>query len=108
MIGPNGAGKTTFVNQLTGVLQPTSGQILFEGQDITEWTVRRRATAGISRTFQINQLFAELSPLESVVLAINESPNFCCLMSLPRACLNPNASRFWMWWRVCLTMLRLF
>jgi branched-chain amino acid transport system ATP-binding protein len=72
LIGPNGAGKTTFVNQLTGVLQPTSGQILFEGQDITNWTVRRRATAGIARTFQINQLFAELSPLESVILAINE------------------------------------
>jgi ABC-type branched-subunit amino acid transport system ATPase component len=72
LIGPNGAGKTTFVNQLTGVLPPTSGQILFEGQDITNWTVRRRATAGIARTFQINQLFAELSPLESVVLAINE------------------------------------
>ena len=72
LIGPNGAGKTTFVNQLTGVLAPTSGQILFEGADITGWTVRRRATAGIARTFQINQLFADLSPLESVVLAISE------------------------------------
>ncbi len=75
LIGPNGAGKTTFVNQLTGVLNPTSGQILFEGQDITNWTVRRRATAGIARTFQINQLFAELTPLESVILAINEREN---------------------------------
>ena len=72
LIGPKGAGKTTFVNQLTGVLTPTSGQILFEGADITGWTVRRRATAGIARTFQINQLFADLSPPESVVLAISE------------------------------------
>jgi len=75
LIGPNGAGKTTFVNQLTGVLTPTSGRILFEGADITDWTVRRRATAGIARTFQINQLFADLTPLESVVLAISEREN---------------------------------
>ncbi len=75
LIGPNGAGKTTFVNQLTGVLTPTSGKILFEGADITSWSVRRRATAGIARTFQINQLFADLSPLESVVLAISEREN---------------------------------
>ncbi len=75
LIGPNGAGKTTFVNQLTGVLTPTSGRILFEGADITDWSVRRRATAGIARTFQINQLFADLSPLESVTLAINEREN---------------------------------
>ena len=75
LIGPNGAGKTTFVNQLTGVLTPTSGKILFEGADITGWSVRRRATAGIARTFQINQLFADLSPLESVVLAISEREN---------------------------------
>ena len=75
LIGPNGAGKTTFVNQLTGVLTPTSGTILFEGADITGWSVRRRATAGIARTFQINQLFADLSPLESVVLAISEREN---------------------------------
>jgi ABC-type branched-subunit amino acid transport system ATPase component len=72
LIGPNGAGKTTFVNQLTGVLAPTSGTIHFAGQDITSWTLRQRAVAGIARTFQINQLFADLSPLQSVVLAIHE------------------------------------
>ena len=57
LIGPNGAGKTTFINQFTGVLRPTSGTIIYDGQDVTQWTVRRRATAGIARTFQINQLF---------------------------------------------------
>ena len=72
LIGPNGAGKTTFVNQLTGVLHPSAGQILFEGADVTSWSVRRRATAGIARTFQINQLFADLTPLESIILAITE------------------------------------
>ena len=75
LIGPNGAGKTTFVNQLTGVLDPTSGQILFGGEDITNWTVRRRATAGIARTFQINQLFADLTPLETLLLTIAERDN---------------------------------
>ena len=72
LIGPNGAGKTTFVNQLTGVLKPTAGQIFFQDQDVTGWSVRRRATAGIARTFQINQLFADLTPVESLVLAITE------------------------------------
>ncbi len=75
LIGPNGAGKTTFVNQLTGVLSPTSGQILYAGQEITNWSVRQRATAGIARTFQINQLFADLTPLETVMLAIAEREN---------------------------------
>ena len=72
LIGPNGAGKTTFINQLTGVLRPTSGTILYDGQDMTHWPVRRRATAGIARTFQINQLFSDLTPLQSVLIAIAE------------------------------------
>jgi ABC-type branched-subunit amino acid transport system ATPase component len=72
LIGPNGAGKTTFINQITGVLRPTSGTILFDGQDVTHWTMRQRATAGIARTFQINQLFADLTPLQSVLIAIAE------------------------------------
>jgi branched-chain amino acid transport system ATP-binding protein len=72
LIGPNGAGKTTFINQLTGVLRPTSGTILYDGQDVTNWTLRRRATAGIARTFQINQLFLDLTPLQSVLIAIGE------------------------------------
>jgi ABC-type branched-subunit amino acid transport system ATPase component len=72
LIGPNGAGKTTFINQLTGVLRPTSGTILFDGQDVTHWTTRRRAIVGIARTFQINQLFLALTPLQSVLVAIAE------------------------------------
>ena len=72
LIGPNGAGKTTFVNQLSGVLLPTSGTVLLLGQDVTNWSVRKRTIAGLARTFQINQLFADLTPLQTMVLAIAE------------------------------------
>jgi branched-chain amino acid transport system ATP-binding protein len=75
LIGPNGAGKTTFVNLLSGVLLPTSGQIVLGGKDVTEWSVRDRSRAGLARTFQINQLYADLTPLQSVLIAINEREN---------------------------------
>ncbi|MDT2024182.1 ABC transporter ATP-binding protein [Methylocella sp. CPCC 101449] len=83
LIGPNGAGKTTFVNQLSGVLLPTSGSIFLNGQDVTEWTVRARSRAGLARTFQINQLFADLTPLQSIVIAINERENAARSWFLP-------------------------
>src|SRR5262252_846401 len=72
LIGPNGAGKTTVINLLTGVLQPNSGRILLEGQDVTDLPVYRRVLRGLSRTFQINQLYADLSPLETIGLAVSE------------------------------------
>jgi len=72
LIGPNGAGKTTVVNLLTGVLSPTSGRVLLEGEDITRLSVHARALRGLSRTFQINQLFADLTPLEAITLAVSE------------------------------------
>ncbi|MBR0896464.1 ABC transporter ATP-binding protein [Bradyrhizobium tropiciagri] len=72
LIGPNGAGKTTVINQLTGVLTPNSGQILLEGRDITGLSVHRRVLRGLSRTFQINQLYADLTPLETIGLAVSE------------------------------------
>jgi len=72
LIGPNGAGKTTIVNLLTGVIKPTAGQILLDGQDITRLEPHERVRLGIARTFQINQLFADLTPIETLGLAVSE------------------------------------
>jgi branched-chain amino acid transport system ATP-binding protein len=72
LIGPNGAGKTTLINLLTGVLRPTAGRITLEGKDITHLEADKRVRLGIARTFQINQLFADLTPLETIGLAVSE------------------------------------
>ena len=72
LIGPNGAGKTTIINLLTGVLRPTAGTIALEGQDITHLEAHKRVQLGIARTFQINQLFGDLTPLETIGLAVSE------------------------------------
>src|ERR1700679_232616 len=69
VIGPNGAGKTTVINLLTGLLKPNTGRILLEGNDITDLPVHTRVLRGLSRTFQINQLYADLTPLETIGLA---------------------------------------
>jgi branched-chain amino acid transport system ATP-binding protein len=69
LIGPNGAGKTTLVNLLTGLLEPSAGSIALDGEDITRLASHRRAQRGLVRTFQINQLFAEFTPLETLALA---------------------------------------
>ena len=70
LIGPNGAGKTTLINQLTGVLAPTSGRVLLGGRDITHLAPHKRVALGLVRTFQINQLFNSLTPLQSLALAV--------------------------------------
>ncbi len=72
LIGPNGAGKTTFINLLTGVLAPTAGRIRLEGEDVTGLRPEARVRRGLARTFQINQLFRDLTPLESIGLAVSE------------------------------------
>jgi branched-chain amino acid transport system ATP-binding protein len=72
LIGPNGAGKTTVINLLTGVLVPSSGCILLEGQDITALESHKRVRLGLARTFQINQLFLDFTPVETIGLAISE------------------------------------
>ncbi len=72
LIGPNGAGKTTLINLLTGVLRPTAGSIILDGKDITALRPYERVRLGMARTFQINQLFPDLTPLESIGQAISE------------------------------------
>ena len=72
LIGPNGAGKTTFVNLLTGVLAPSAGRVVLGGEDITRLRPEARVRRGLVRTFQINQLFADLTPLETLSLAVSE------------------------------------
>ena len=72
LIGPNGAGKTTVINLLTGVARPTAGHILLDGANITALKPHERIRLGMARTFQINQWFLDLTPLETIGLAISE------------------------------------
>jgi branched-chain amino acid transport system ATP-binding protein len=68
VIGPNGAGKTTFFNMLTGLYQPTSGRIRFQGQDITRGRPDRILKMGVARTFQNIRLFPAMTTLENVLI----------------------------------------
>jgi branched-chain amino acid transport system ATP-binding protein len=70
LIGPNGAGKTTCFNLLTKFLTPTSGQILFDGHDITAETPAAIARRGVIRSFQISSVFGHLTVLENVRVAL--------------------------------------
>jgi branched-chain amino acid transport system ATP-binding protein len=72
LIGPNGAGKTTLINLLTGALPATSGDVYLEGERITGLAQHERVKRGMTRTFQINTLFAGLTVLESATLAVCE------------------------------------
>ena len=69
IIGPNGAGKTTLFNLLSGNLEPTSGQVLFKGRDITRQPVHRTIHLGIGRSFQITNIFPNLTVFENIRLA---------------------------------------
>ncbi len=81
LIGPNGAGKTTLINLLSGTLTPTAGRVLLLGEDVTRRPQHQRVKRGLARTFQINRLFADLTVLQSVTLAVME-----------------RRGRGWRWW----------
>jgi branched-chain amino acid transport system ATP-binding protein len=68
IIGPNGAGKTTFFNLISGFYKPTSGQIIFKGQDITHLPANQRAKLGIARTFQTTHLFEQSTVFDNVMV----------------------------------------
>ena len=71
LIGSNGAGKTTFVNMITGYLKPTAGRILLQGEDITQRTPREITRRGVARSFQIPQLYLQLSVLDNMLAALH-------------------------------------
>jgi len=70
VIGPNGAGKTTLINQISGLLLPDSGRILFDGADVTALPLYQRARLGLARSFQITSILAGFSVLDNVALAV--------------------------------------
>ncbi len=72
LIGPNGAGKTTFVNILTGLLRPSAGELLLDGEEISRLAPAARVKRGLGRTFQINTLFRDMTVLDNVALGIAE------------------------------------
>jgi branched-chain amino acid transport system ATP-binding protein len=76
VIGPNGAGKTTFFNLITGFFRPTSGNIIFNGEDITGLLPARRVWRGIARTFQITEVCPELTVHENLRIPVEVASGF--------------------------------
>jgi branched-chain amino acid transport system ATP-binding protein len=76
IIGPNGAGKTTFFNLITGFFPPSSGEIVMDGQDISRVPAARRVKMGMGRTFQITEIFPELTVRQNVRIAVETGLGF--------------------------------
>ena len=76
VIGPNGAGKTTFFNLISGFLLPSSGRIVFDGEDITRLLPARRVWRGVARTFQITEVFPELTTRENLRIAVEVASGY--------------------------------
>src|SRR5690349_21978429 len=70
VIGPNGAGKTTFFNLISGLLPPTSGEVVFEGETITQQAIVKRVAKGIVRTFQITEILPDLTVYENIRVGV--------------------------------------
>jgi branched-chain amino acid transport system ATP-binding protein len=76
VIGPNGAGKTTFFNLISGFFPPTAGSIMFEGRDVTRMPAHKRVVLGMARTFQITEIFPELSVAENVQISVEVAAGY--------------------------------
>jgi len=76
VIGPNGAGKTTFFNLISGFLTPSTGLILFDGEDVTDLLPARRVWRGMARTFQVTEVFPELSVFENLRIAVEVASGY--------------------------------
>ena len=76
VIGPNGAGKTTFFNLISGFLKPSSGRIVFDDQDITDLMPARRVWRGMARTFQVTEIFPEISVRENLRIAVESAAGY--------------------------------
>jgi branched-chain amino acid transport system ATP-binding protein len=85
VIGPNGAGKTTFFNLISGFLRPDTGRILFEGDDITHILPARRVWRGIARTFQVTEVFPELTVRDNLRIAVESASGYRLKAWLSRA-----------------------
>jgi branched-chain amino acid transport system ATP-binding protein len=85
IIGPNGAGKTTFFNLISGFFPPTTGRIVFDGVDVTNTPPHARVAVGMARTFQITEIFPELSVLENLQIAVEVASGLRLKTRQPRA-----------------------
>jgi branched-chain amino acid transport system ATP-binding protein len=85
IIGPNGAGKTTFFNLISGFFPPTAGHIVFDGQDITRLSTHERVSRGMARTFQITEIFPELTVFENVRIAAEVAGGYLLLPWISRS-----------------------
>jgi branched-chain amino acid transport system ATP-binding protein len=93
VIGPNGAGKTTFFNLISGFLQPSDGRIVFDGDDITRMLPARRVWRGIARTFQITEVFPELSVRENLRIAVEVAAGYRLRPWISRAAIGKIEAR---------------
>ncbi len=76
IIGPNGAGKTTFFNLISGFFPPSAGRIVFDGRDVTSMPAHRRVAIGMARTFQITEIFPELSVYENLQIGVESAAGY--------------------------------
>jgi branched-chain amino acid transport system ATP-binding protein len=85
VIGPNGAGKTTFFNLISGFFPPSAGTIVFDGRDVTRLPAHRRVALGMARTFQVTEIFPELTVAENVRIAAEVAAGYRLHPRLSRA-----------------------